>query len=319
MAWIKKHLFLLIAAVVSIGVLTYAVIFVQQKKAADEEVSAQLDDSAQKFHDLISRKVHPGNEKQDNIKAAKEQVVVMRSFMDEMREYLKGPQLATNINNQVFRATLDTTIAQLRRQSDESGVALPNTNFWFAYTQYKTTIDFKNDIKGLAAELEDVKEIMRIIYAARVHSLVALKRAPVSESDNFGTTDYIMNRYPRTNDWAVSTAYEVTFQGFSSELARVMEGLANAKQCFVVKTVGVAQAPEERAKKPAPVFTPPPQVFGSGMDRYRMQMMQNQMQFAPPVRPAPGRPAPPTTIKTVLDESKLRFTLQVDSIRLKGK
>ena len=172
----------------------------------------------------------------------------------------------------------------------------------------------------MASELEDIKEIMRIVYAARVHSLAALKRMPVSENDNFGGTDYIMNRYPRTNDWAISTAYEVTFQGFSSELARVMEGLANAKQCFVVKTVGVAQAPEERrANVPAPTFTPPPMIgYPSGMDRYRMQLMQNQMQFAPPPRPAAGRPQP-TGIKTVLDESKLRFTLQVDSIRLKGK
>ena len=316
MAWVKKNLFLLIAAVISLAALGYAVFFVQEKKKADEEVTASLDEAAEKYKQLITRKVHPGTAKDDNIQRAKDELVKMQAFMGEMREYLKGPQIATNLNNQMFRATLDTTIAQLRRQADEAGVALPNTNFWFTYTQYKTTVDFKNEAAGLAAELEDIKEIMRVVYAARVNSLVALKRVPTSDTENFGTGDYLSNRYPRTNDWAVTTAYEVTFQGFSSELARVMEGLANAKQCFVVKSVGVAQAPEERPKGPVappPVFMPPP----SGMERYR-GMMQQPM-YIPPPQPARGKPAQAGAIKTVLDENKLRFTLQVDSVRLKGK
>jgi hypothetical protein len=313
MAFIKKHLVLLIAAVVSLGVLAYAVIFVQQKKEADAAVSASVDEAAEQFRQLLQRKVHPGNEKVNNIEIAKGEVVKMRSFMDEMREYLKGPQIATNLNNQMFRAKLDTTVAELRRQAEEAGVTLPNTNFWFTYGQYKTTVDFKNDAVGLAAELEDIRAMMRVVYDARVHALVGLKRVPVAESDNFGTFDYIPNRYPKTNDWAITTSYEMTFQGFSSELARVMEGLANAKQCFVVKSVGVAQAPEERKPTPAaPVYMPPPM----GMERYNQRYMP-QPQFRPP--PAQSARPQPTGLKTVLDENKLRFTLLVDSVRLKGK
>lgn len=313
MAFLKKHLFLLIAAVVSLGVLGYAVFFVQQKKAADAEVSASLDESAEQFRQLLQRKVHPGNEKINNIEIAKQEVVKMRSFMDEMRDYLKGPQIATNLNNQMFRAKLDTTIAELRRDADQAGVTLPNTNYWFAFSLYKTTVDFRGDVTGLAAQLEDVRAMMRVIYDARVHSLVTFRRASVSDSDLFGSEN-IPNRYPKTNDWAVTTSYEVTFQGFSSELARVMEGLANAKQCFVVKSVGVAQAPEERKPgTPPPVmFMPPP----TGMERYNRYGMPPP-QYIPP-RPAPGRPQP-TGMKTVLDENKLRFTLLVDSVRLKGK
>jgi hypothetical protein len=322
MAWVKKNLFLLIAAVISLAALGYAVFFVQEKKKADEEVSTQLDEAAEKYKQLITRKVHPGNAKDDNIQRAKDEVVKMEKFMGEMRDFLKGPQIATNLNNQMFRAQLDTSIAQLRRQADEAGVTLPNTNFWFTFTQYKTTVDFKNETAGLAAELEDIKEIMRIVYAARVNSLVALKRAPTSDTENYGTGDYVPNRTPRTNDWAVSTAYEVTFQGFSSELARVMEGLANAKQCFVVKSVGVAQAPEERSKTtPAPVM--PMQMYNDPYARYRGMGGPYGGGFAPPPvaaapRPA-GKPTQAGAVKTVLDENKLRFTLQVDSIRLKGK
>lgn len=316
MAFIKKHLVLLIAAVVSLAVLGYAVFFVQQKKEADAAVSVEVDEAAEQFRNLLQRKVHPGNEKINNIEIAKGEVVKMRSFMEEMREYLKGPQIATNLNNQMFRAKLDTTIAELRRQADEAGVTLPNTNFWFTYGQYKTTVDFKNDAPGLAAELEDIRSMMRVVYDSRVHALISLKRMPVAESDNYGTSDYIPNRYPKTNDWAVTTSYEVTFQGFSSELARVMEGLANAKQCFVVKSVGVAQAPEERKLMPAaPMMMNPMPMYNDPYARYRMQ----QQPAFRPMAPAPATRPQPTGLKTVLDENKLRFTLLVDSVRLKGK
>lgn len=319
MAWVKKNLFLLVAGLISLAALGYAVFFVQEKKKVDQEVTASLDEAAEKYKNLISRKVHPGNDKLDNIQRAKDELAHVRTFMEEMREYLKGPQIATNLNNQMFRAQLDTSIAELRRQGEEAGVALPNTNFWFTFTSYKTTVDFKGETVGLAAQLEDIKEIMKVIYTARVNSLVALKRGATSENENQGGaySDYISGKYPKTNDWAVTTPYEVTFQGFSSELARVMEGMANAKQCFVVKTVGVAQAPEERSKTPAPVPYSPP-MMAPGMDRYQMMRMQ-QMQPQPrAIAPAPGRPQP-AGFKTVLDENKLRFTLQVDSIRLKGK
>jgi len=117
MAWVKKNLFLLIAAVISLAALGYAVFFVQEKKKADEEVSTQLDEAAEKYKQLITRKVHPGNAKDDNIQRAKDEVVKMEKFMGEMRDFLKGPQIATNLNNQMFRAQLDTSIAQLRRQA----------------------------------------------------------------------------------------------------------------------------------------------------------------------------------------------------------
>jgi hypothetical protein len=315
MAFIKKHLVLLIAAVVSLGVLGYAVFFVQQKKATDAEVSASLDESAEQFRQLLQRKVHPGNEKVNNIEIAKQEVVKMRSFMDEMREYLKGPQIATNLNNQMFRAKLDTSMAELRREAEQAGVTLPNTNYWFAFSLYKTTVDFRTDAAGLASQLEDVRAMMRVIYDARVHSLVSLRRASVSDSDMFGSEN-IPSRQPRTNDWAVTTSYELTFQGFSSELARVMEGLANAKQCFVVKSVGVGKAPEERARTaPVPIYMPPP----TGMERYGPRYGA-QPQFRPMAPAAASTPRPQIPgMKTVLDENRLRFTLLVDSVRLKGK
>ncbi len=319
MPWVKKNLFILIAGVVSLAVLGYAIFFVKGKMEADEIATASLDEAAQKFKDLVSRKYHPGTEKVNNIQIAKDELVKMQSFMEEMREYLKGPVIATNLNNRDFRALLDNSITDLLNQSEEAGVVLPSTNYWFTYSSFKTTVDFKGDAIGLAAQLEDIKSIMNVLCAARVHTLVGLRRVAVSDNEGF-SGEIIAGRQPKTNDWAVSTGYEVTFQGFSSELARVMEGIANAKQCFVVKSIGVAKAPEERKAAATPMYMPPPQpMYNNYSDRGRysqrpMMPMMPMMPAAPAARA--GQPGVP---KTILDENKLRFTLQVDSIRLKPK
>jgi len=319
MAWVKKNLFILIAGVVSLGLLGFAIFFVKGKMDRDAEITATLDESAGKFKDLIQRKNHPGSEKVDNIKTAKEELAKVKSFMDELREYIKGPEISTNMNNQQFRALLDTSLTQLRRAADEANVTLPVTNYWFSFANYKTTVDFKGDGPGLAAQLEDIKSIMAILNNSRVHSLVAFRRAPVSETEYNSTPDYLGDKNVITNDWAVKTPYEITFQGFSSELARVMEGLANAKECFVVKSLGVAQAPEEKKAMPPPMMMPPMGPMGGMGGDYSRYGPRYNMPRPQLVAPPPKRPALSAQTKTILDENKLRFTLAVDSIRLKPK
>ena len=291
---------------------------------ADKEVLANLDEASQKYKDLLSRKVHPGNKKVDNIQKAKDQIAELGGFSTDVKEYLKGPEPLANLNNREFRAQLDTGIAEMRRMAEETAVQLPNTNYWFTYSAYRTTVDFKDNAQGLYAQLQDLKSILGVLCQARVHSLIALRRVAVNDGEYFGPNEYIGNRFPKTNDFAVTTGYEVTFQGFSSELARVMEGLANARQCFVVKSVAVAQAPEERKPAgPPPAMAPmnPMGYPGGGggsymMDpRYRMMMNPQMMQ---PVMPR-AKAAQPPGVKPVLDENKLRFTLMVDSVRLKPK
>ncbi len=317
MAWVKKNLVLVIAAVISLGALGYAIFFVKQKMDANTEVTTNLDEAANKFKDLLSRKQHPGNEKVDNIKAAKEEVVRIRAFSEEMKEYLKSPDTGTNTGNSVFRALLDTSLTELRREAMEAGVALPNTNYWFTFNSYKTTVDFKGDVPGLTAELEDIKNLMHILYDSRVHSVVAFKRAAVSEQDFTGTQDFFSDgKQVRTNDWAVTTSFEITFQGFSGELARVMEGLANAKQCYVVKKLGVGQAPDEKRPAPQMMMMPQP-VMPSGPMADAMRYARRPAFIPPPVALPAAKAAPKE--KTILDEHPLRFTLTLDSVRLKPK
>lgn len=324
MAWIKKNLGLVISGVVSVALLVYAVMYVRKQIEADKTVTEELDQAANQFQTLLQRKVLPGNERNNNIERAKAELDKMQAFLTNMQVYLTGPEIP-KLNNRDFRVLLETSLARLQNDADRAGVPTPTTNYWFTFSDYKTAIDFRGDEVGLAAQLKDIEAIVAVLLQARVHSIVSMKRAPVSENDNRGTPDYIDNRMVKTNDWAVLSGYEVTFQGFSSELARVMEGLANAQQCFIVKSVAVVKAPEERKPAPAaaapmmPMMNPMNPYAGAGMDRYRYGGGGMPAFRPPPPQPRPAAPRQGAALETVADESRLRFLLQLDSVRLKPK
>ena len=146
-----------------------------------------------------------------------------------------------------------------------------------------------------------------ILYEAKIHDLVGLKRVAAATEDN-NATDFLGDKKPTTNEVAIVTPYEVTFQGFSSELAKVLEGLINSKQCFVVRSVGVEKA--SAITQPGMEGTPgtfpgyPGGYPGSRYSRYAPQAYYPQ----PQVRRAGN---------VLLDENKLRFVLMVDAVRLK--
>ena len=54
-----------------------------------------------------------------------------------------------------------------------------------------------------------------------------------------GRKRIIWNDQPVTNDLAVLMPYQVTFRGFSPEMAQVLEAFATSPHGFIVKTVSV--------------------------------------------------------------------------------
>jgi hypothetical protein len=101
-------------------------------------------------------------------------------------------------------------------------------------------VEFKN-IDMLTHELMDVKDLCDILFNAKISDLVGIKRVPASSDDNNGT-DFLTDKKASTNEFVVVTPYELRFQGFSSELARVLERMIAAKRCFVVRNVAVDKA-----------------------------------------------------------------------------
>jgi hypothetical protein len=307
MAWVKRNLGLVIGGVVALALLGVAVFYFWSNYQQDQAVTAQLDETTEKFKGLLNRPLMPGGEgaKVNNIELLREENKRMEHFLQDVRARFGKRDIPTNISNRDFRALLDNTVHDLQRAADSLGISVPGKkDYWFTFSPQKSAVEFKN-IDMLTHQLMDVKDLCEILYSAKIHDLVGIRRVPASSEDN-NTTDFLTDKKASTNEFAVVTPYELRFQGFSSELARVLEKIVSAKRCFVVRSIGVDKAPTEEQQAAA---QPSPMEMRYG-GRYR-----NPYNVAPPPVANPAAPRRPANV--LLDENKLLMVLQVDAVRLK--
>ena len=302
MVWVKRNLGLVIGGVIALALLVVATVYLFSKRAEDRAVTEELDTATTRYQTLLSRPVHPGDEqgRVNNIEIAKGEVKRLQAFLEEVRSKFGNSNVPTNISNREFRALLDNTINDLQRTADSLGITLPQKDYWFTFAPQKSAVEFKS-IDMLTHQLLDVKELCEILYDAKVQDLKGIRRVPASTEDN-NAQDFLTDKKATTNEVAIVTPYELKFQGFSAELARVLERLVQAKRCFVVRSVAVDRAPEEQsaAATAIPAYNP--------MSRYGNR-------YAPQPQVAPQRSTRPGNV--LLDENKLLIEMRVDVVRLK--
>lgn len=310
MAWFKRNLVLVIGGVVTLLLLGAAGWYSYSQYTADATVAENLAAAAASYKELNSKPLLPGDAKVNNIALATNEYARLKGFADSLKGYLAAGDLPKDLDNKTFRALLDKSITEMQLDAQRNNVTLPITNYWFTFQNQRSSVEFKG-LEALASQLGDIKAISSILINARVQSIVYLKRPRASDDDS-GYSDYV-DRKAQTNDWAVVTPYEITFQGFSGDLARVSAGLANAKQCFIIRTVAVDKAPVAPTPSSAPPMNPAMMQmtsrYGAGYGGRSFGGPQ-----AMPIAPQPAR-----GLNTLLDENKLRFTLQLDSVRVRGK
>lgn len=322
MAWIKRNLFMVVGSAIALALLGLAIFFLYTKIGKDNEVTALLDETTQKYKDILGRPVHPGSGKVNNITTAKEEVKTLGAFLTNVQTKYTRASSTNTLSTKEFRSLLDNTVSRLQKDGERYGVALPMKDYWFTFAAQKSSVEFPPaTVASLSSQLTDIRSICSILYQAKISSLVGLKRVPVAKEDTAGTADYT-NAKPSTNEWAISTPYEVVFQGFTPELESVLEGLLQAPECFIVKNVVSEKAAATSALTQVPMMSP---VYpGQGMNPYGSPEMARRYgrrygptpQMAPP--PVAARPvAPRTGLSTVLDENKLKFTLRIDVVKLK--
>jgi hypothetical protein len=300
MVWVKRNLGLVIGGAIALALLVVAGVYLWTQRGQDVAVTEELNTATDRYKTLLNRPVHPGGDQGvNNIELAKEEVKRLQDFLDEVRSKFGTSTVPTNISNREFKALLDNTISDLQRTAESLGITLPQKDYWFTFAPQKTAVDFKA-IDMLTHQLLDVKELCEILYEAKVQDLKGIRRVPASTDDN-NAQDFISDKKATTNEVAIVTPYELKFQGFSAELARVLDRLVQAKRCFVVRSVAVDRAPDEQqvgAAAAMPIYNP--------RDRYR--------QYAPPPVTI-QRPTRPGNV--LLDENKLLIEMRVDVVRLK--
>lgn len=309
MAWVKRNLGLVIGGVIALALLGVAVFYFWGNYKHDQEITQQLDETTDKFKGLLNRPLHPGGEggKVNNIELVKQENKRLEDFVKEVRARFGKREIPTNISNRDFRALLDNTIHDLQKSADSLGITVPGKkDYWFSFTPEKSAVEFKN-IDMLTHQLMDVKDLCDILFGAKISDLVGIKRVAASSDEN-NATDFLTDKKASTNEFAIVTPYELRFQGFSAELARVLERMISAKRCFVVRSVAVDKAPaaEDAAANPMPFMDP----------RMRMMDPRYLRGYQPPPAAAPAA-GPKRLPNVLLDENKLLMVLQVDAVRLK--
>jgi hypothetical protein len=336
MIWLKRNLFLVIAGVVVVALLGGAGFFLWSQKRQADGVTGELDGLITELQTLAGRDPFPS---QENIEATKVEQKRVADLLADCRRHFVPTFTHTNIDSATFKDLLENTIAELEKEAQRSGVSLPE-KYDFTFKQQRGKLDFiPTDLLPLTAELADIRAICEVLYRARVHSLSGVRRVPVSQSDQ-GSTEFLTNLKASTNavTGAAVRPYEFTFQGFTGELAGVLDGFCRSPHCLIVKNVNVEVASATSGTSaegeatstysvpgvaaPQPVLTPEQQMrqryglrgpMGGARDRYGRAGGATP---PPPVAvagsAAPVRRGP----ETVLDEKPLKITMLIESVRL---
>src|SRR5690242_18432300 len=223
MQWIKRNLFLVISGVVALALLGFAGFYLFTKIQQDRAKTEELEAATQKLEALAKRDPYPNP---DNINAAKQEVKRVQAFLGDIEKHFAPAPYPEELNNMSLRSYLDNTRDELLKDARRAGVEVP-TNYWFTFSAQKGSLNFTpSTLQPLAAQLADIKAICEVLFDAKVNSLAWLKRVPVdSQQDStMGSQDYLTTK-ASTNNWSIVMPYEVAFQGFSSQLAAVLEGL----------------------------------------------------------------------------------------------
>ncbi len=311
MAWIKRNLVFVIIGVLAVGMLGWAGFYNYEGWRHNTAAFDKLNEIYNTLREYATKKPSPGNEKVDNIKAAKEQEARLREWIQQARNDFQPiapiPNAGTNaVSSEAFAAALRRTIDQLQHEADDASVTLP-PRYSFSFEAQRVLVRFSPGGLGpLANQLGEVKAVSEILFAARVNSLDGIQRVRVSEDDTGGSQADYFEGGSVTNHLAVMTPYLITFRSFTPEVAEVLAGFASSPHGFIVKTINVQPAGAYAAGSEVPGMP------GSPNAPQRAQPWMPPAGGLPPVAAPTGRGG----LQTVLNEQLLRVTLVVEIVKL---
>ena len=323
MEWIKRNLLFVIGGAIALVLMGLAGFYLYTGMGKNEAAFAKLNEEYQALNGLNTQNPHPGDDKTDNIKAAKDQDKLVRAFVTDKAASVFKPIApipdATNLDNSMLATAMRRTIDQMRRDAGNRGVQVA-TNYYFSFTAERDRIMFdKAGIIPLSVQLGEIKAICDVLFAARVNAIDSIRREKVSVHDVEAqqSTDYL-ERTTMTNDVALISPYEVSVRCFSSEIAGFLAGFANSPSGLIVRAINVEPAVLGAEMADASGFQPTPNLPPAYMPRRRM-IEEGQPQM-PAVAPAPtATTANKGGLPTLLDEKQLKVTLSIEVVKLTAK
>lgn len=316
MSWIKRNLLFVVSGVLVLALLGLAGYYLYAEWSLDSEKTADLEKSYADLTRIANLQPNPGNNKVDNIAIAREYQVKVRAMVAATTNYfIPVPAIppGTNVSAADYSASLRRTVDELTRGAATASVSLP-PKYDFSFAAQRPLVKFAaGSLEPLAAQLGEVKAICEVLFRAKINTLYNLRRTRVSDDDLKGPQSDYLETTATTNDLAVLVPYEVTFYGFSGELAAVLAGFGNEPHGFIVTTLNVEPGTPSSASADA--------LTGGAMSEGAMMDRRNP--YGIMAQPGAAPAAPATTARggaaVMLDERQLKVTMGVTLVKLLPK
>ena len=296
---------------VAVGLLAGAVVYLLAMMRSEAKASSDL----KAKQDELQRLVNFDPALNDaNIGKIQDEIKWFKDYTPQLgRLLLPDTNVVVNMDDQSFKSKLDNTVSELAGEADSAGVSL-KAKYSFTFEHQRTMVRVPtNSIPVLAAQLHEVKELCRILFRSKVHSLEGLRRVRAYAEEPAGSQDYIDGSSIVTNNTAggsvVITPYEVRFRGFSAELSSVLQELATSRVFFNVKRLSIQAlevqpsvatlpapakaSPQPKSPKNAKVSTPASVEMQTIMDEKPLQIFMSLevVKLLPPAAPSAVTPA----------------------------
>jgi hypothetical protein len=245
MDWVKRNLAFVVGSGMAVGLMLFSGFYLYSNSQKNNDAREQLEGEYKELKRLHQLKPHPGKGDVDNIQLAQEQreslVTVIERVGEQLAPIAPIPP-STNVSGEEFSAALRRTIDELSREARYSSVILP-TNYNFSFEAEKRLVKFApGSLSALSVQLGEVKAISEVLFAAKVNKLTGLRRERVSPDDMSGPRSDYTTKASITNELAIVSPYEVSFESFSAELAEVISGFANSPHGMVIKGLNIQPA-----------------------------------------------------------------------------
>ncbi|MEN9572822.1 MAG: hypothetical protein RL514_677 [Verrucomicrobiota bacterium] len=331
MIWIKRNLFIVVGAVLSLALLGGAGFYLY----SSSEENYQRDDALAVLKQELDG-LQTGNFPSDaNIALVKSNIAGVNAFMADA-ERLMVSEVPKPMTVAQFNINLARAIDELRREATNAGVDIP-PKYEFTFGEVKVMTGLPTyALPPLISQLSEVRTINGVLFKAKVRAVESLRRVKAFEGEQVGA-DLLTERAQQTNSLSPTvnvliTPYRVIFRGFTADLAAVINGFSSTKEFIVVRQIDVEQAggsldtpspmmaPGGPLGMMAPAGLPNPGLPGAAMNA--------GAPMAPGARPPPPKappgaptvaPAPKSNLTLVLNEKPLRFTLALDVVKVVRK
>lgn len=335
MIWIKRNLLLVIGIVVSVAMLGGAGYYLFSNTQENFDRDDELDKLKAELEQLQGG-VFPSPA---NIAVVKSNTAAVQGFMMQGERVFSSETVKVPGETQI-KVGLANLVDALRRDATNAGVEVP-AKYEFTYGEVKVMPRLPSySWEPLTNQFKEVRSICNILFNAKVRALESFQRGPAFAGEP-PSADILTDRMTQTNTLStnisvVVTPYRLVFRGFSSHLTEVMNSLTSAKEFYAVRNVDVqpsgAAMESPGMKDPAAMMGMTPG-FGPmnapGLPGAALPNPAGLNPGGPPPQPGGVRPPPPkgpagvtvpapakSTLVKVLDEKPLRFTLDLDVVKV---